>query len=87
MPDPLELQFDPVTADRTYIRWLGDRKQIEAQTKRGISDLRLREQSLTFRATARRRLRSFWNCGLQTGSGKKLDQRYACGKHISYVLG
>jgi uncharacterized protein YecE (DUF72 family) len=32
MPDPLELQFDPITADWTYIRWLGDRKQIEAQT-------------------------------------------------------
>ena len=24
---------DPVTADFTYIRWLGDRKGIEAQTK------------------------------------------------------
>jgi uncharacterized protein YecE (DUF72 family) len=32
MPDPLELQFDPITADWTYVRWLGDRKQIEAQT-------------------------------------------------------
>jgi uncharacterized protein YecE (DUF72 family) len=32
MPDPLELQFDPITADWTYIRWLGDRRQIEAQT-------------------------------------------------------
>jgi uncharacterized protein YecE (DUF72 family) len=32
MPDPLELQFDPITTDWTYIRWLGDRKQIEAQT-------------------------------------------------------
>jgi Protein of unknown function DUF72 len=31
MPNPLELQFDPITADWTYIRWLGDRKQIEAQ--------------------------------------------------------
>jgi hypothetical protein len=34
MPDPLELQFDPTTAGWTYIRWLGDRKQIEAQTMR-----------------------------------------------------
>jgi hypothetical protein len=32
MPNPLELQFDPITATWTYIRWLGDRKQIEAQT-------------------------------------------------------
>ena len=32
MPNPLELQFDPITADWTYIRWLGDRKQIEART-------------------------------------------------------
>jgi uncharacterized protein YecE (DUF72 family) len=32
MPSPLELEFDPITANWTYIRWLGDRKQIEAQT-------------------------------------------------------
>jgi uncharacterized protein YecE (DUF72 family) len=32
MPSPSELQFDPITADWTYIRWLGDRKGIEAQT-------------------------------------------------------
>jgi uncharacterized protein YecE (DUF72 family) len=32
MPNPLELQFDPITAGWTYIRWLGDRKKIEAQT-------------------------------------------------------
>jgi len=32
MPNPLELQLDPITAGWTYIRWLGDRKQIEAQT-------------------------------------------------------
>jgi len=32
MPNPLELQFDPITAGWTYIRWLGDRKQIEALT-------------------------------------------------------
>jgi uncharacterized protein YecE (DUF72 family) len=32
MPNPLKLQFDPITAGWTYIRWLGDRKQIEAQT-------------------------------------------------------
>jgi uncharacterized protein YecE (DUF72 family) len=32
MPDPAELKFDPITADWTYIRWLGDRKDIEART-------------------------------------------------------
>jgi uncharacterized protein YecE (DUF72 family) len=32
MPSPSELKFDPITADWTYIRWLGDRKSIEAQT-------------------------------------------------------
>ena len=35
MPGPKELseKFDPVTADWTYIRWLGDRKEIEAITR------------------------------------------------------
>jgi uncharacterized protein YecE (DUF72 family) len=34
MPGPAELakKFDPITADWTYVRWLGDRKGIEAQT-------------------------------------------------------
>jgi uncharacterized protein YecE (DUF72 family) len=32
MPSPAELKFDPITADWTYIRWLGDRKGIEQQT-------------------------------------------------------
>ena len=32
MPSPAELNFDPITADWTYIRWLGDRKGIEEQT-------------------------------------------------------
>jgi len=32
MPNPSELDFDPITADWTYIRWLGDRREIEAQT-------------------------------------------------------
>lgn len=32
MPDPAELKFDPVTVDWTYVRWLGDRQAIEAQT-------------------------------------------------------
>ena len=32
MPNPSELNFDPITADWTYIRWLGDRKSIEEQT-------------------------------------------------------
>jgi uncharacterized protein YecE (DUF72 family) len=28
----MELKFDPVTTDFAYIRWLGDRKDIERQT-------------------------------------------------------
>jgi uncharacterized protein YecE (DUF72 family) len=32
MPSPAELKFDPITAEWTYIRWLGDRKGIEEQT-------------------------------------------------------
>ena len=35
MPRPTEIfqKFDPITAPFTYIRWLGDRKGIEKQTK------------------------------------------------------
>ena len=35
MPRPWEMKdkLDPVTADFTYVRWLGDRKGIEEQTK------------------------------------------------------
>ena len=35
MPRPRELfeKFDPIAADFTYIRWLGDRKGIEEKTK------------------------------------------------------
>jgi len=35
LPRPLELlrRIDPITADFTYIRWLGDRKAIEEKTK------------------------------------------------------
>jgi uncharacterized protein YecE (DUF72 family) len=35
MPRPAQLfeKFDPITADFTYIRWLGDRKGIEQRTK------------------------------------------------------
>lgn len=34
LPGPVEMskKFDPITADWTYIRWLGDRKGIEKQT-------------------------------------------------------
>ena len=32
MQNSSELDFDPITADWTYIRWLGDRREIEAQT-------------------------------------------------------
>jgi uncharacterized protein YecE (DUF72 family) len=35
MPRPRQVfqQFDPITTDFTYVRWLGDRKGIEAKTK------------------------------------------------------
>jgi len=35
MPRPAKWfeKFDPITADFTYVRWLGDRKSIEEQTK------------------------------------------------------
>lgn len=35
MPRPTEIfeRFDPITADFTYVRWLGDRKGIEERTK------------------------------------------------------
>jgi uncharacterized protein YecE (DUF72 family) len=33
MPDPSEFDFDPITTDWTYIRWLGDRKAIENLTQ------------------------------------------------------
>jgi uncharacterized protein YecE (DUF72 family) len=33
MPLPSAYKFDPITADWTYIRWLGDRKDIENITK------------------------------------------------------
>jgi uncharacterized protein YecE (DUF72 family) len=35
MPPPAQWfeKFDPITADFTYVRWLGDRKGIEEQTK------------------------------------------------------
>jgi uncharacterized protein YecE (DUF72 family) len=32
MPSPSDLKFDPITAGWTYIRWLGNRTEIEAQT-------------------------------------------------------
>jgi uncharacterized protein YecE (DUF72 family) len=34
MPRPRELNFDPITADWTYIRWLGNRIGIEAVTQK-----------------------------------------------------
>jgi uncharacterized protein YecE (DUF72 family) len=32
MPKPMEIKFDPITTDFAYVRWLGDRKEIERQT-------------------------------------------------------
>jgi uncharacterized protein YecE (DUF72 family) len=47
MPSPSELSFDPVTADWTYIRWLGDRKGIEEQTMTWDKTVVDRTQELT----------------------------------------
>lgn len=33
MADPHTFKFDPITADFTYIRWLGNRKEIEAMVQ------------------------------------------------------
>jgi uncharacterized protein YecE (DUF72 family) len=33
MADPLSFKFDPITADFTYIRWIGNRKEIEAMVQ------------------------------------------------------
>jgi uncharacterized protein YecE (DUF72 family) len=33
MPLPRDYKFDPITADWTYVRWLGDRQGIEKITK------------------------------------------------------
>ena len=33
LPNELSQKFDPITTDWTYIRWLGDRKGIERDTK------------------------------------------------------
>jgi uncharacterized protein YecE (DUF72 family) len=49
MPRPSELfeRFDPITADFTYIRWLGDRKGIEARTKTWDKTIVNRSEELT----------------------------------------
>jgi len=33
MPSPSELNFDPITTDWTYVRWLGNRKAVERVTQ------------------------------------------------------
>jgi uncharacterized protein YecE (DUF72 family) len=64
MPRPWEMKdkFDPITADFTYVRWLGDRKGIEEQTKtwdRTIVDRRgdLANWAELFREFVRRNLK------------------------------
>ena len=34
MPDPLTLPFDPIIADFIYVRWLGNRQEIEAMVQK-----------------------------------------------------
>jgi len=66
MPRPRELfeKFDPITADFTYIRWLGDRKAIEERTKtwdRAIVDRReeLQEWAEVCERVVKRRIQIF----------------------------
>jgi uncharacterized protein YecE (DUF72 family) len=49
MPRPWELKekFDMITADFTYVRWLGDRKGIEEQTKTWDKTIVDREAEIT----------------------------------------
>jgi uncharacterized protein YecE (DUF72 family) len=49
MPRPSELfeKFDPITADFTYVRWLGDRKGIEERTKTWDKTIVNRSEELT----------------------------------------
>jgi uncharacterized protein YecE (DUF72 family) len=47
MPSPSELTFDPITADWTYIGWLGDRKSIEERTMTWDKTVVDRTQELT----------------------------------------
>ena len=48
MPRPKEIlaKFDPVTADFSYIRWLGDRKGIEEKTQHWDRVIQNREQEM-----------------------------------------
>ena len=47
MVDPLKFKFDPITADFTYIRWLGNRKEIEAMVQTWDKVVIDRDQELT----------------------------------------
>ena len=49
MPRPAQWfeRFDPITADFTYVRWLGDRKGIEEHTKVWDKIIVDREKELT----------------------------------------
>jgi len=47
MADPLSFKFDPITADFTYICWLGNRKEIEAMVQTWDKAVVERTQELT----------------------------------------
>ena len=47
MADPFTIKFDPITADFTYIRWLGNRKGIEEVTKTWDKTVVDRREDLT----------------------------------------
>jgi len=47
MADPLTFKFDPITAGFTYIRWLGNRKEIEAMVQTWEKVVVDRDEELT----------------------------------------
>ncbi len=59
MPRPTQLfeKFDPITTDFTYVRWLGDRKGIEEQTRTWDSVIVDRSRQLSEWAGVLRKVR------------------------------
>jgi uncharacterized protein YecE (DUF72 family) len=64
MSDPAEFKFDPITAEWTYIRWLGDRKWVgeEARFDKEVID-RSEELSCWVDYCYRLRKRGVWQYG------------------------
>jgi hypothetical protein len=99
MPAPKELsrRFDPITADWTYIRWLGDRKGIERITTtwdKTVIDRTRRNQVvggclLRDGAAGRQGLRvcqqSLWRARAQRRSGSFVNAFCGAGKGLPEI--